>query len=280
MLVRKPHWIGQALKKSLRLKSGKEVELRLPEPGNGPSFFVIGLPKAGSTLLNNIMRPISQSAGYSFFSLNASLRELGIRIDEIAYRKSDVIFDAEGYCYGGFRSIPKSLGLPAYAKGRTLALVRDPRDMLTSLYFSAAYSHRPPQVSEAQLATKFAARRSDAAAANIDEFVLSRAGDLLENYNKFWDTIQEFDARIYKYEDIIFKKRDWIKDITAYLGLIVAENIIDQTLVRVDIVPEKEDFTAHVRTVTPGDHQQKLAAETIKQLNTILEPVLTRYAYT
>lgn len=268
------------MKKSLRLKSGKEVELRLPEPGCGPSFFAIGLPKAGSTLLNNVMRPLSQSAGYSFFSLNASLREMGIRIDEIAYRKSDPIFDIEGYCYGGFRSIPKSLGLPAYAKGRTLALVRDPRDMLTSLYFSAAYSHRPPQITEGQLATKFAARRSDAAVASIDEFVLSRAEDYLENYKKFWDTIQGVDAYIYKYEDIIFKKRDWIKDIMAYLGLSVPESTIDQTLVRVDIVPEKEDVTAHVRSVTPGDHRQKLAAETIKQLNTILEPVLTRYAYT
>lgn len=267
------------MKKLLRLQDGSDVELELPEPGTGASFFMLGLPKAGSTLLNNIMRPVSRSAGYAFFSLSNTVRKLNLRNDEIAFAKSNSIFDAEGYCYGGFRSIPKALTLPAWAKGRTVALIRDPRDMLTSLYFSAAYSHRPPPVSEGKLAAKFAARREDAASASIDEFVLSRADDHLEMYKRFEEAAQHVDVKIYRYEDIIFEKKNWINDMAEYLDLKVPEDIVDQTLARLDVVPEKEDVAAHVRTVTPGDHRRKLQGETIAQLDATLGPVLTRYGY-
>jgi hypothetical protein len=61
--------------------SGEAFRLELP-PSTGEdvaSVFLAGLPKAGSTLLNRLMRPIPEAAGLAFYALPEELRSLGVR---------------------------------------------------------------------------------------------------------------------------------------------------------------------------------------------------------
>ena len=121
-----------------------------------PSIFIVGLVKSGSTLLNRIMRPITAAAGLTYRSPADEMFKRGLN-----FKKSTVDFEPFGYAYGGFRDLPWPL--PDYAGGRTVVLVRDPRDALTSFYFSMAYSHVPPGTADSpDLLRAFEVRRDRA----------------------------------------------------------------------------------------------------------------------
>jgi hypothetical protein len=47
----------------------------------------------------------------------------------------------------------------------------------------------------------------------------------------------------------------------------------------VDIRPEKEDPTAFVRHVAPGDYREKLRPETIDKINRKLKPAMELFGY-
>jgi hypothetical protein len=54
------------------------------------------------------------------------------------------LFPSRGCLYAAIRRPPLLEALPHLAAFRVILLLRDPRDCLTSLFFSLAYSHRPP----------------------------------------------------------------------------------------------------------------------------------------
>jgi hypothetical protein len=272
---------GKTQPARLKLADGREVVLQVPSPGNAaPSFFVLGLAKAGSTLFNRVMRPIATAAGFSFFSLRNTLSELGIPPDSVDYDASDPVFLPHGCCYGGFRGLPGGMAIPAFGKGRSVLLVRDPRDMLTSLYYSIAFSHRPPPSQEAgSLVDAFNDQRHAALESSVDAYALQYAPVVLRIFETMERKTAGIEPKCYRYEDVIFRKLDWIRDVLAYLDLAVPDRVVAAIVQRNDVLPAAENAGAHIRRVTPGDHREKLAAATIAQLDDILAPVLRRYGY-
>ncbi|MBA3812152.1 MAG: hypothetical protein H0X27_11035, partial [Caulobacteraceae bacterium] len=124
---------------------GHRCALAIPPPGDPGvgTVFLLGLPKAGSTLLARLMTPVVRSAGLTYVAVQDALHGLGVPPGDYPAEVNRA-FQPNGYAFGGFRSLPGALALPPYACDRTVLLVRDPRDMLTSLYFSLALSHAPP----------------------------------------------------------------------------------------------------------------------------------------
>lgn len=235
------------------------------------SLFLVGLIKSGSTLLNRLMKPVTESAGFVFEAPANDLRQQGLEL-----RDADLTFVAEGHAYGGFRNLPWPL--PDFAAGRTVFLARDPRDALTSLYYSVAYSHRPPGTTAGDaLLRGFEARRTRALGQAIDDFVLQEAparAHLIE------ETLCHMPShRMYRYEEVIFSKQAWVVDMMDYLGLVVAERRVAQIVARHDITPAEEAPHEHIRRVTPGDHREKLRPDTVQRLDNILSPVLRRLGY-
>ena len=265
----------------LKTKDGRDFIVRMESAENAqPSFFILGLAKAGSTLFNRVMKPIGEAAGYSYFSLRTTLVELGIPPEEVDYEASDPLFVPQGYCYGGFRGLPGDMEIPAFGKSRSVLLVRDPRDMLTSLYFSVAFSHRPPPVEQGSVtAENFIAQRQAALGSTIDEYVLQYAPIVLRGFQTLGRKTDALSPKTYRYEDVIFDKQAWIEDVLNYLDLLVPERLVEKIVRRNDVVPSVEASGEHIRRVTPGDHREKLAPQTISQLNEILDPVLARYGY-
>lgn len=235
------------------------------------SIFIVGLIKSGSTLLNRLMRPLSEAAGFHFNAPANDFRRKGLEL-----RDAKVTFDPVGQAYGGFRHLPWPL--PDFAANRTVLLVRDPRDALTSLYFSVAYSHGPPGSTDTTLLLrKFEARRAKARAMTIDAFVLDEVGAFAALAEKTIDHIPAH--RLYRYEDVVFDKLPWTLDMLDYFGLSVPERRVAAIVGRNDVRPSEEDPQAHVRRVTPGDHREKLKPQTIAALDHRLAPLLRRFGY-
>jgi hypothetical protein len=157
-----------------------------------PSVFIVGMVKSGSTLLNRIMRPVTAAAGLTYRSPANEMFRRGLEL-----KAATIEFEPFGQAYGGFRDLPWPL--PDSAAGRTVLLVRDPRDALTSLYFSLAYSHVPPGSSDSlKLLQAFDARRERVRVMTIDEFVLQEAPAQARLIKRVLTNIPRH--RMYRYE--------------------------------------------------------------------------------
>jgi hypothetical protein len=236
-----------------------------------PSVFIVGLVKSGSTLLNRIMRPIAESAGLTYRSPASELFQRGLNL-----RKSTVDFEPFGSAYGGFRDLPWAL--PVYAVGRTVVLVRDPRDALTSFYFSMAHSHPPPGATDSpDLLKAFQARRDRARTVTIDDFVVQEAAGHARAMRRILANAPG--ARLYRYEDIIFDKLAWVADMVEYLGLKSPPHLVSSVVARNDVVPAEDAPLEHIRHVTPGDHRTKLRPETIDALDERFKGLMKKMGY-
>lgn len=263
----------------LVLKNGGAVSLTMPDPGSAPSAFVVSLPKAGSTLFYRLMTPLANRAGLPFFSLPNTLHDIGVPARDVE-RGLDAVFRPTGYTYGGYRGIEPGMELPPYADGRTVALIRDPRDMLTSLYFSEAKSHVAPGSSASDtLLKQFEERRRRAQSTAIDDFVLGRAAGLLFSFETVLRELDGKAHKLFRYEDVIFDKRRWVDETIAYLGFAVPDKLVRTVVEKNDVRPSGEDDAKHIRKVAPGDHLDKLRPETIAELDRVFAAVLQRFGY-
>lgn len=255
-------------------------EIEIPEAGgDGQSVFLLGLPKAGSTLLNRVMRPLCERGGLAPFSLHNEMRGLGVAIQDMPDTVGE-IYSATGYAYMGYRGLQSQDQLPAFASGRTVYLVRDPRDMVVSKYFSEAYSHRPPgSVADDKMVKKFEERRQQLQDMDLDDYVLEAGHNTLKAFEATQAELANIEHRVWRYEDIVFDKLDWVQQMLDYLDLKVPAPMVERVVERNDIRPDAEQTDAHVRRVTPGDHRNKLRPKTIEKLNELFAPILERFNY-
>ncbi len=245
---------------------------RLPRPWIMlASVFIVGLLKSGSTLLNRIMRPITTAAGLTFSSPANEMFERGLKL-----KGASVAFEPYGQAYGGFRDLPWPL--PQFATNRTVLLVRDPRDALTSLYFSLAFSHVPPGTADSpKLLQAFEARRDAVRAMAIDDFVLAEADAQARLIRR---TLANIPAhRLYRYEEVIFDKHAWVADMIDYLGLSPPAHLVSTVVARNDVLPAEDAPMEHIRHVRPGDHRDKLRPETIAALDATFGRLMRRLGY-
>lgn len=258
---------------------GRQIDVELPPPGRSPSVIVLGLPKAGSTLLHGMMEQMADEAGLTYFALAQKMYTSGVLPPQVP-AEATKLFVPQGYLFGGFRGVPPEVALPTWASGKTILLVRDPRDMLTSLYFSQAYSHRPPGGEEDGAARQqFDKQRAEAQAMPIDDFALERFKRIVALYRQIGRKLQGVKHKTYRYEDVIFDKANWLKDIIKTLELSVSDDWIAANVAKFDVIPDEERPDKHVRRVTPGDFKEKLKPETIAKLDRAFADIYESYGY-
>jgi hypothetical protein len=244
----------------------------LPEPTRGQkSAYLFAYAKSGSTLMDNMISHYCAQTGMAFFSLFGQAFSQGIQTSDID-KDAAACFKPEGYIYSGFRHYPKfriSIG-----DEPVVLLVRDPRDMLVSLYYSIIKSHVIP---EGNMQLK--EQRQRAAQQSIDEFVVQRAGGYLRQFERYKQTLGELKVKVYRYEDVIYDKKRWLWDMIQFIGLPEQKTLIEDIASRFDIVPDSEHEMQHIRQVHPGNHRDKLQKGTISRLNQKLAPFLSAYDY-
>lgn len=246
-----------------------------------PSVVALALPKAGSVLLDNIMRDLSSVVGLTYVSIMGEFFNLGIRVAQAPAGTSRIFLD-RGYCYGGFRFLPDSFEIPVLGRAKSILLVRDPRDMVVSHYFSVRSSHPAPG-SKGGLATgmKEMPRRDMAQTTPIDEFVIISSKPYRRYLRRYRKLLKEHGdtIKVYRYEDVIFEKRKWIADMCEWFGWDVPEKKIRALADKNDIIPKAENEAQHIRQATPGDHTRKLKPETIAELNELFAKELAYFGY-
>lgn len=252
-----------------------------PTTSDRPSVLAFSLAKAGSTLFYNVLRGLAPHAGLVFYSAEDELFLHNIGADDRPTHVGSV-FQPTGYCYGGFRSFPP-FPIPILRTERAILLVRDPRDMAVSYYFSRLKSHMLPDGSDDTGArAELLKERAIAANLGIDRFVLRVTVPLIKRAIEGY-IVQGFLRRpnvtIMRYEDIIFRKSEWVQALCTIYGWDIPAEVTEALAARFDKRPAIPQPEAHVRQVTPGDHRRQLAPGTIAQLNGAFAEYLRLFGY-
>lgn len=254
-----------------------EFQIRMPHL----AYFVFGVRKSGSTLLNQAVRYLAQRNDANWVSFPDKLFMKNIDFENRHNSRLPDELIHPGNVYGGFRAFPRSLlSNHHFAAGRKIVLVRDPRDALVSQYFSFAKSHYLPDGSDdtgpRQLISRF---RKQLENIGIDEFVLSQAAPFKQTMLAYRSLVGEKSALVMRYEDVIFEKKTFLLDICRHFQWSLDERGLKDILHHIDLRPEIESEEKFVRKVTPGDHRVKLKPETIRDLNGLLAEPMALFGY-
>ena len=256
----------------------KHVEFNLSDDAASPAWFVLGVRKSGSSILNSMVTALAQRQGLPFVDVPGQLFKAGFTVDDWQSDPGMAALVAGGNVYGGFRNCPIGLaGHSVYADSRKVLLVRDPRDALVSEYFSNAYSHSVPKEGDAR--DQMLALREQALQASIESFVIKRAPAMAQTLLEYSDAARDPNLKLYRYEEVITRKRALLESIGQHFGWQLDSGHLDKVLEWSDVVPDEENPTAFVRRVLPGDHRNKLTAQVIDRLNGLLAQPMRLFGY-
>jgi hypothetical protein len=198
--------------------------------------------------------------------------------------------------HGCFAPVRFYVDVPDIQEYDVILHLRDPRDVLVSMFYSYCYIHP----GEVEVNTGY---RSEIANQGIDQFVLDHAlgrtshyrgdygtgghvkhaiGGLKTRYENYVQKLLNQDNVIFlKYETMVQNYPLWIGQFIQPFPIENKQEVIDFLVSKQDVFfpKHKEEKMTHVRKITPGDHKEKLKSTTIKELNAIFQDTLTALAY-
>ena len=243
--------------------------------------------KAGSMVLHRVLKDICELNRIRFFSPNKSMIPFA-RI----FAGEDFIARKRG-CFGPIRFF-----VPTRALGEASIILhlRDPRDVLVSMFYSYCYMH----AGEIEPDTGY---RKEVAAAGIDRFVLDMVGEpfyeyrgdygigsrykkdvgtVLDRYERYvTELLGRANTIAVSYEEMVLAFPSWLEKICRAFDLTNPEETCAVVTARHanSVAAGEEDVRSHKRKVTPGDHREKLRPETIRELDQVFALVLEKLGY-
>lgn len=264
-------------------------------PGNKPDkdarrVVVFSTHRAASMLLHRVLRDICTTNNIPYYSPNQS-KEMQLPFEKI-FNGYDFIARHAG-CFGPLRFFVPSAAL---ATAKIILHLRDPRDVLTSMFFSYCFMHP----GEIEPNTGY---RKEVAEAGIDQFVLDMSGDNFSRYRGSYGTglrhakyagnvldryqtyLKEIAGKpnviLLSYEEMVLDFGSWLRKFLSAFDLSNPEQTYQIVSEKrgPSVQPGSEDASKHKRKVTPGDHKEKLKPETVAELNRRFGNVLAALGY-
>ena len=252
-------------------------------------IIVFTMHKSASMFIHKQCELLSGLSGIAYHSPNIANSGLDARrllTDENVWRS----------LHGCFAPIRFFVNVPQLENYRVILHLRDPRDVLVSMFYSYCYIH----AGEVEGNTGY---RKEVADKGIDAFVLSKASeecpsyrgdygtgahseDLIGNIPKrYRDYIDRLLGRpnviFVKYEEMVTDYRSWLEKVIQPFPLENKETIIEKLVaLSPTFFPKRTtDIMNHRRHITPGDYKEKLKPSTIRQLDDIFGNTLDVLGY-
>lgn len=177
---------------------------------------------------------------------------------------------------GCFAPLRYYFKVPEELRAHIILHLRDPRDVLVSLYFSEAYSHSVFK----GVFDMSRAERDEIINKGIDRYALEYADLFNRKYTEYLRLLSQPDSVFVKYEDLVLNFPFWLQEVARGFGI---ENpkFIRRMIAKYqgEFAIKKENKHAHKRKIVPGDYKEKLTPETIEKLNNIFSDNLKKYNY-
>jgi hypothetical protein len=273
--------------KNWRINRHYDVERRVLKgkhqndcPHRSIMFFTVY--KAASSFIGAFMNKIVAEAGMTAVNLDGYFfdRGQGREWEGTGRVIYDVSYSPTGYFYGPFRSFNKAV--PDIDQYKILLVLRDPRDVIVSSYYSL-YSHVSPQALDKEQLVQRHQRRKKKAELTVDEYVI----DKINSTSRLTDDLMEYHQQLsgkdnvlfLKYEDMVTDFEPWLNQLLTFLDLDISPELKNEISDSGNFKVDKENVYKHKRQVTPGDYKRKLKPETIERLNIYMKNVLNLYGY-
>lgn len=179
-------------------------------------------------------------------------------------------FLPRGHYYGPhywFRPVPD------FSPFKILLTLRDPRDVITSRYYSQGFAHT--LMDEEALE-----RRRHIQQQNVDEYVKENLPEVRAAYQGYLENLIHLPNVLYmSYEDMISDFPAYLDKAIDHLELQPTSEAINRVIASSSFSVTKEDIYAHKRSVKPGSHLRKLQPETIEYVNQEFASVLEALNY-
>jgi hypothetical protein len=198
-----------------------------------------------------------------------------------------ICFKRSGYVYGPIRLSVKT-DTPLYEKfikqvntyefvrdKLAIFLIRDPRDILVSQYYSFGFSHSLSPDTKTQ--NRQRSQRAKIQAMTLEEYVVNEAPSIKRYFNIAYELSKSCKRGvILKYEDMIDNYEQFSRDLSQVLK--ISNKVKDQIFLRTR-PKAAEDISSHRRSGRPGQFRSRLNQKIIKRLNMILNPTLNLFNY-
>jgi hypothetical protein len=199
--------------------------------------------------------------------------------------RGPIAIRARGHIYGPVRilesehpsfAITEEVISASMRKGlKAIFFVRDPRDILVSMYYSFKFSHPPsprPDIREYQLR-----RRSRIQSLDLNAYVVHVAPLLHDKFARINALRRQAKCHVVlRYEDMIDDFAGFYSRWNAFVR--IREGLRDALLAQTR--PERtENLSRHKRLGRPGEFRQKLDAGAILRLNEIFSSILSDFRY-
>ncbi len=235
--------------------------------------------KAGSSFLDRLLSQTARRFEIGHYSENQERN-----FDTIHEQSwSRFIEQMPNGCFGPIRGGSQCDIFPDQLGDYSIVLhLRDPRDVLTSMYYSFAYSHtvRPDRFHISQQ------KREQWRADGIDEFVVEFAPGLQRVYQRLCRSLLgRGNVTLIRYEDMVLNYGGWLSQFLSAFGDVkikakktrhwLLPQFARQLKLRRQLYlrhkdsfqVESENILNHKRRVVPGDHREKLRPATISWLD-------------
>lgn len=232
------------------------------------------MEKSASVYMIGVLQQLSQELGMMYLNHEGDFWVRGEEFKGVISdpKKAEEFLSPSGYIYGPFRGFYEEI--PHIEKYKVILMLRDPRDVLTSAYFSSAYSHYIPPSQE----EKMIQLRKEALDFRIDDYVINTIPNILGRYYEYAQQClgKEY-ALFVKYEDMVTDFYDWLNTVINFLEIEVSQEFVDKLVKEANFKVAEENPYAHKRQVTPGDHKRKLKVKTIRRLNLEFQEILNTF---
>ncbi len=271
------YYLSWRFRKEKTLYSGKRLS-----KNDKTSILHFSVNKSATQHTKEVLKTLTAPEGlipidyndYAFHSSNPFLDHL--TADEM--KNFQHLFIPKGYLFSVFGGFVH--GIRELSRYKILLMVRDPRDILVSDYFSISKSHPEPSKG-GDKAEAFLERRFQSQSQTIDAFVLSEAG---QYYSRLSTYLHHLDGKpnvlLLRYEDMISDYKSWLESIIRFLELSPDTRVMEKLLNdRKKGFGGQENQSSHHRKGVHRDFLEKLKPETISTLNAQFKDILTKWGY-
>lgn len=245
--------------------------------GADPSIVFYTTNKCASMLMSRILACVNQRVlGLTHLNLAAYFWDAAstdqVPVYDYLARNPQFYFRDRGILYAPLRA---HLDLSHLQHARVLAMLRDPRDVIVSYYFSTRFSHRAP--SNRHRRKVFLERRAMVSELSLEEYVLRFSGELESRYAAYRQNISR--DSVLTYEQMWWDFSGFADQLARVLG-VDFDASLKQELADMASFKGKgtENVKSHQRKGTPGDHKEKLSVDTANQISAIFNDSL-RWLY-
>lgn len=243
-----------------------------------PSIIWFTAHKCASVYMTEVLQKLAPEVGMKHINYEGDFWINGKSFfEELKDNPGEKYFQSYGYIYGAFRgffygALPSSI--ENFENYKVVLMLRDPRDVLSSLFFSTAYSHNIPECYQSEMLDA----RNKTLSAGIDNYVLDQQEihQTMEYYCK--KCLNQPNVLFLRYEDMVDHHEKWLNTLLNWLDLEVSQSFLNE-LVKTANFEVTEDVFAHKRQVKAGDHRRKLKVSTIRKLNQRYDFILKSLGY-